>query len=60
MIYVDDLLIGTKTTSEMDELKEMIKERLPVTDKGPPTHYLNIWFKRNRLKELSYLVNLTK
>ena len=49
MIYVDDLLIGTKTTSEMDEIKRMIKEQLPVTDKGPLTHYLNIWFKRNRL-----------
>jgi hypothetical protein len=63
MIYVDDLLIGTKTTSEMEELKRMIKERLPITDKGPLTHYLNIWFERNRSKRtitLSQSIKISK
>jgi hypothetical protein len=63
MVYVDDLLIGTKTISEMDELKGMIKRMLPVTDKGPLTHYLNIWFKRNRSKRtitLNQSLKITK
>jgi len=47
-IYVDDLLIITKSTSEMVELKQMIAAKFKSTDQGPVEFLLGLKITRDR------------
>ena len=48
LVYVDDLVIATKSRERMQHIKDAIHAKLPLTDKGPINRFLNIQFKRDR------------
>ena len=48
LVYVDDLVIATKSRERMQHIKDAIHAKLPLTDKGPINRFLNIHFKRDR------------
>ena len=48
LLYVDDIIIGTKNRSIMSDIKEAIHSKYPIKDKGPIQFFLNIHFTRNR------------
>ena len=47
-LYVDDLLIIGKNTSNIAELKSHLSKRFKMTDLGPIKHYLGIEVIRNK------------
>jgi hypothetical protein len=54
LVYVDDIIIATKSDLEVTLLKKTINERFPISDKGPIAKFLNIDINRDRsLKEIS-------
>ena len=48
LVYVDDMIIATKTRKLMIQLKQSISSKFPCTDKGPIELFLNMKIKRNR------------
>jgi len=60
LVYVDDIIIGTKTMSEMEALKSTINQRFEISDKGEISIFLNMSFQRNRSKRVIYLSQPSK
>lgn len=48
LIYVDDILIATRTRETMQLLKSTINKIFPIKDKGPVTFFLNMHVHRDR------------
>jgi hypothetical protein len=44
LVYVNDIIIATKTNQEVILLKKIINERFPISDKGPIHKFLNMDF----------------
>jgi hypothetical protein len=47
LLYVDDILIATKTRTTMLGLKAAIHKQFPIKDKGPVTFFLNMHIHRD-------------
>jgi len=60
LVYVDDIIIGTRTQKEMTTLKGHIHSRFPITDKGPISIFLNMSFTRDRAKRVFYISQPSK
>ena len=50
LVYVDDLLLATKTVAEMKDLKAVIDKKYPLQDRGELNLFLNMKFTRDRNK----------
>jgi hypothetical protein len=60
LIYVDDIIIATKSTLEMTLLKKTIHEKYPISDKGPISKFLNMDISRDRSLNEIYIVQSSK
>lgn len=66
IVYVDDLILITRTKDEMAQLKELITKRYKVRDLGALSFYLGIRFTRERkaktisLSMAAYIDRITK
>ena len=60
LVYVDDIIIGTKTLREMSILKELLHKQFPISDKGEISVFLNMSFRRDRAKRIVYLAQPSK
>ena len=60
IVWVDDIILSTSSTSVMAKLKTQIKEKLPCHDKGPISLYLNLLITRDRQNRLIYISAPTK
>jgi hypothetical protein len=60
LIYVDDVIIATKSTLEMTLLKKIINEKYPISDKGPISKFLNMEVSRNRSLHEIYMIQSSK
>jgi hypothetical protein len=60
LVYVDDIIIGAKTKTEMEDIKKNINNKFPITDKGPISKYLNMSFSRNRKERTIFISQPSK
>jgi hypothetical protein len=60
LVYVDDMILGTKTMEKMVKVKEMIFKKYDCHDKGPIEMYLNLKIERNRQMKSIYISHTTK
>ena len=54
-MYVDDILIAAKNTSEVDKLKAQLKEEFEMKDLGAAKKILGMKIHRNRLEGKLFL-----
>lgn len=54
-VYVDDLLIFGKVTSQIQYLKMQLKDRFQMTDLGPAHMYLGMQISRDRISRVIYV-----
>lgn len=47
-VYVDDMLIGGKDLSKVEETKNLLKERFNIHDLGPVKYFLGLHVERDR------------
>ena len=55
LVYVDDLLLMAKTSEALEELKEQLKQLLPLKDLGPVSDYLGMEITSDRKARKVYL-----
>ncbi|KAL0267052.1 UNVERIFIED_CONTAM: hypothetical protein PYX00_009420 [Menopon gallinae] len=66
LIYVDDILLASKSLEEMNEIKELLKREFEITDLGPINTILGINIKRDSdtgnmtLTQRNYIEELIK
>ena len=60
LIYVDDIIVATKSLLEMKLLKKTIDERFPISDKGEISKFLNMDVFRDRILFTIYICQSTK
>ena len=50
ILYVDDMLIATKSNSENANLKQILSSQFAMKDLGEANHFLGMRIKRNKKK----------
>jgi hypothetical protein len=66
LVYVDDLLLMAEHPSDLQDLKDMLKEKFPLKDLGPVKQYLGMEIYRNRntreifLQQTKYIEGIQK
>jgi len=60
IVWVDDIILATPSTSNMTKLKQQITKKFPCHDKGPISLYLNLLISRNRNNRTIFISQPTK
>ena len=60
IVWVDDIILATASTSNMTKLKQEISKKFPCHDKGPISLYLNLLITRNRKNRTIFISQPSK
>jgi hypothetical protein len=60
IVWVDDIILATPSSSSMAKLKHEINSKFPCHNKGPISIYLNLLITRNRKERVIYISQPTK